>query len=163
MGSELSMTARVEITKKYVREYARAAKKERGKLLDEVVAVTGWSRDNARRRLSGAASPGPRQVKSTRKQRPRKYSYDATKVLQRVWAFSGGQCGKYLAVTMRQHLDALERHGELAFDKAYYSAQVREELLAMSAASIDRYLAPARHKDPLRGLSATKGGVRCSV
>ena len=155
MGSKLSVSARVEITKKYARAYAKASKKDRGRLLDEVVAVTGWSRDNARRRLSTAAKPGPRPVAS-RKPRARKFSYDATKVLQRVWASNGGQCGKYLAVAMPDLLDALERHGELVAGKARYSPEVRDELLAMSPATIDRYLAPARAKDPLRGISTTK-------
>lgn len=41
MGSELSMATRVEITKKYARAYAKASKKERGRLLDEVIGVTG--------------------------------------------------------------------------------------------------------------------------
>ncbi|MEJ1090055.1 transposase family protein [Microbacterium sp. Mu-80] len=156
MGSELSMGARVEITKKYAREYARASKKARGRLLDEVVAVTGWSRDNARRRLAAAARPGPRPVAKPRKPRPRKFSYDATKVLQRVWAFSGAQCGKYLAVAMADLLDALERHGELVPGKDRYSPVVRAELLAMSPATIDRYLAPAKETDPLRGIAATR-------
>ena len=40
--------------------------------------------------------------------------------------------------------------------KARYSPEVRDELLAMSPATIDRYLAPARAKDPLRGISTTK-------
>lgn len=155
MGSELSVSARVEITKKYARAYAKASKKDRGRLLNEVVAVTGWSRDNARRRLSTAAGPGPRPVAS-RKPRARKFSYDATKVLQRVWASNGGQCGKYLAVAMPDLLDALERHGELVAGKARYSPEVRDELLAMSPATIDRYLAPSRAKDPLRGISTTK-------
>lgn len=149
------MVARAEITRKFARAYGRASKKERGRLLDEVVAVTGWSRDNARRRLAAAAKPGPRRVAS-RKPRARKFSYDATKVLQRVWAVSGGQCGKYLAASMPHLLDALERHGELVEGRQRYSDQVRRELLSMSAATIDRYLAPARHKDPLRGLAATK-------
>jgi len=83
------MAARAEITQKYARAYVRASKKDRGLLLDEVMAVTGWSRDNARRRLSTAARPGPRPVKTSRKPRPRKFSYDATKSLQRVWAFTG--------------------------------------------------------------------------
>ena len=39
MGSELSMAARVEITAKYARACAKASKKERGRLLDEVVAA----------------------------------------------------------------------------------------------------------------------------
>lgn len=38
------MAARREITKKYTREYGAASKKERGRMLDELVAATGWSR-----------------------------------------------------------------------------------------------------------------------
>lgn len=150
------MCARVEITAKYARAYLRASKKERGRLLDEVVAVTGWSRDNARRRLAGAAKSRPRAASPARRRRPRKYSFDATKVLQRVWVFSGFECGKYLAVAMPVLLDALERHGELVAGRARYSAAVRAELEAMSAATIDRYLAPARARDPLRGMTTTK-------
>lgn len=89
MGCEFSVAARVEITKKYARAYAKASKKDRGRLLDEVVSVTGWSRDNARRRLSAVAKPGSRLATKARKPRGRKFSYDATKTLQRVWAFSG--------------------------------------------------------------------------
>jgi len=150
------MRSRAEITAKYAKAYAKSSKKERGRLLDEVVAVTGWSRDNARRRLAQAAKPRPRAVKPARKPRERKYSYEATKVLQRVWALSGYECGKYLAASMSLLLDALERHGELVPGKARYSAQVRGELETMSAATIDRYLAPARAKDPLHGLTGTK-------
>ena len=50
----------------------------------------------------------------------------------------------------------MERHGELRAGQARYSPEVRAELEAMSPATIDRYLAPARAKDPLRGISTTK-------
>lgn len=154
------MTSRAEITSKYARAYAKAAKKDKGRILDEAVGVTGWSRDNARRRLTAAASRSPgsgRQVaKRPRKQRSPKYSYDALKVLQKVWAASGGQCGKYLAESMRLQLDLLEHHGELVDGTDRYSPGVREELLSMSAASIDRYLAPAKATDQIRGTSTTK-------
>ena len=125
-----------------------ADKRTKGRILDEVVSVTGWSRDNARRRLTSAAQSPPGAGRSVatrpRKQRAAKFSYDALKVLQRVWAASGGQCGKYLAASMRMQLDGLERHGELVDGVGRYSMAVREELLAMSAASIDRYLQPAK-------------------
>lgn len=55
------MGALVEITAKYARAYQWASKKGRGRLLDEVVGVTGGSRDNAsatRRGCKAAASPG---------------------------------------------------------------------------------------------------------
>jgi len=160
MESGLSMTSRAEITTRFARAYARASKKARGLILDQVVEVTGWSRDNARRRLTAAAkrSPGSGRSVARRTRRPRapKYSYDALKVLQRVWAASGGQCGKYLGASMALQLDGLERHGELAFGRDRYSPAVRAELLAMSAASIDRYLAPAKAKDQISGVSTTK-------
>ncbi len=120
MGSGLSMAARAEITAKYARQYARASQKDKGRLLDEVVAVTGWSRDNARRQLRAAAKPRP--ARPRRRRRPRKYSYDALKVLQRVWAFSGYECGKYLAAAMPTLLDSLERHGELVAGKRLFSS-----------------------------------------
>ena len=133
---------------------AEGAGPRRGRIGDGLVA------DNARRRLADAAKRPPgsgRQVaKKPRKHRSGKYSYDAVKVLQKVWAASGGQCGKYLAVSMRTQLDGLERHRELVFGVDRYSAAVREELLSMSAASIDRYLKPAKAIDQIRGVTTTK-------
>lgn len=151
------MGARHEITGKFALAYARARKKDKGKVLDEVCAVTGWSRDNARRRLARAVGPS-RVRKKTRRTRARKYSFDTVKVLQRVWAAAGGISGKYLAISMRLNLDLLEAHGELVPDVDRYTALVRTELLAMSAATIDRYLAPVRARSALRGKSATRPG-----
>ena len=154
------MGSRAEVTSRYANAYARASKKDKGRVLDQVVEVTGWSRDNTRRRLVAAVKRPPgagRQVaKTPRKQRASKFSYDTLKVLQRVWAASGGQCGKYLAASMRTQLDGLERHGELTFGVDRYSQAVREELLSMSAASIDRYLKPTKSADQIRGRSTTK-------
>jgi transposase InsO family protein len=160
MESGLSMSSRVEVATKYAKAYAKAAKKDKSRILDQVVEVTGWSRDNARRQLSAVSgrSPGSgrRVAMLVRKPRGRKYSYDAVKVLQRVWAASGGQCGKYLAVSMCFQLDALERHGELVFGRDRYSLAVRDELLSMSAATIDRYLKPVKATDAIGGVSTTK-------
>ncbi|MDQ1248209.1 MAG: hypothetical protein QG597_2581 [Actinomycetota bacterium] len=133
----MSMKARAEVTTRYAKAYVKAGKKDKGRILDAVVSVTGWSRDNARRRLVAAAGrpPGARRqvAKAPRKQRRVKFSYDSVKVLQRVWAASGGQCGKYLAASMRLQLDGLERHGELVDGVDRYSPDVRAELLSMIA------------------------------
>ena len=154
------MRSRAEVTTKYARAYAKSSKKQKGQILDAVVEVTRWTRDNARRRLVAAAhtpSGGGRRVASKpRNPRTPKFSYDALKVLQKVWAASGGQCGKYLAASMQVQLDGLERHGELIDGQDRYGPRVRAELLAMSPASIDRYLAPTKAKDQLRGGSTTK-------
>jgi transposase InsO family protein len=154
------MASRAEITSKYAKAYVKASKKDKGLILDQVMSVTGWSRDNARRRLAEAAKrlPGTGRGVAARPRKPRapKYSYDALKVLQRVWAASGGQCGKYLGASMALQLDGLERHGELEFGRDRYSPEVRAELLTMSAASIDRYLKTAKAKDQISGVSTTK-------
>ncbi len=154
------MASRAEVTTRYAKVYVKASKKNKALVLDQVVSVTGWSRDNARRRLTAAAGRPPGSGRQTarapRKPRSPKYSYDAVKVLQRVWAASGGQCGKYLAASMRIQLDGLERHSELTVGVDRYSPAVREELLAMSAASIDRYLQGAKATDQIRGVSTTK-------
>lgn len=153
------MLSRAEITSRFARSYARASKKDRGRILDQVIEVTGWSRDNARRRLRQAGvAPGSGRQVAVRPRRPRarKFSHDALKVLQRVWAASGGQCGKYLAASMIIQLDGLERHGELVMGADRYGPEVREELLAMSAATIDRYLKTAKASDQISGVSTTK-------
>ncbi len=162
------MQVRAEITRKYAKAYRRASKKDKGRMPSEVCAVTGWSRDNARRRLTAAGSaPARARVaprRSERRARARKYSYDALVVLQRVWASCGYQCGKYLVVSMPVVLDLLEAADELD-DEARDGPQVRGELEAMSAATIDRYLKPARERARVeaRGLTATKAGRACQV
>jgi hypothetical protein len=154
------MTSRAEITTRYAKAYGKASKKDKGRILDQVVEVTGWSRDNARRRLTAAAKRSPGSGRSVakwaRKPRAPKYSYGTLKVLQKVWVASGGQCGKYLAASMQVQLDGLQRHGELVEGIDRYSPTVRAELLAMSPASIDRYLAPVKAKGQLCGKSTTK-------
>lgn len=116
------MGSRAEVTYRCASEYVKASKKDKGRILGEVVSVTGWLRDNARRRLVAAAKTAPgvgRSVaKTERKPRGRGYSYDALLVLRQVWAASGGQCGKYLAASMRIQLDPLEAHGELVREPA---------------------------------------------
>ncbi len=161
------MQSRAEVTTKYAKAYAKASKKDKGRVLDDVVSVTGWSRDNARRRLVAAAKrpPGARRTvaKMSHKQRAPKYSYDAVKVLQKVWAASGGQCGKYLVVSMQLQLAGLERHGELVDGADRYSDAVRRELLSMSAATIDRYLKGAKATDRIKGVSTTKPSPCCGL
>jgi hypothetical protein len=124
------------------------------------VSVTCWSRGNARRRLVAAARPpgSGRQVVACQGDEAAvdEVLLRRDQGAQRVWAASGGQCGKYLAVSMWIQLDGLERHHELVFGADRHSPVVRAELLAMSAASIDRYLAPAKATDQVRGVSMTK-------
>jgi len=56
------MTSRAEVTSRYAKAYVKASKKDRGRILDAVVDVTGWSRDNARRRLQHCGARGTEHV-----------------------------------------------------------------------------------------------------
>lgn len=139
------MTARREITKKYARQYAKAGKADKGALLDALVATTGWTRDHARRAIRVASARHGPAAAVVRKPRPRKYSYDALVVLQEVWRLAGQPSGKYLAVVMDDTLERLVRFRELGKVADRATPQVLDEVRAMSAATIDRYLKP--HKD----------------
>lgn len=150
------MTARREITKKYARQYAKAGKADKGALLDALVATTGWTRDHARRAIRVASQrQGPARA-VVRKPRPRKYSYDAVVVLQEVWRLSGQPSGKYLAAVMDDTLERLTRFRELGKVAPRATPEVLQEVQAMSAATIDRYLKPHKDRAYPSMLSGTK-------
>src|SRR5699024_8040784 len=77
----------------------------------------------------------------------------------RVWRLMGMPSGKYMKPVMQDWLDALETHQELAFGRSGYNPGVRAQLLAMSAATIDRYLKAERDRLAVKGISTTKPGA----
>ncbi len=156
MGEGLSMAARQEITKKYAREYAAAAKKDKGRMLDELVGVSGWSRANSRRAIAAASKRrGPARA-VVRKPRAATYGYDTLKVLIQVWTVLGEPCGKYLVPIMEASLAQLEGFGELDQVAARLTEPVRAQLVAMSPATIDRMLRPTKAARYPAAKSATR-------
>ena len=128
-------------------------------MLDELVAVTGWSRANARRAVAAAARRrGPARAVQ-RKPRARTYGYDTLKVLIEVWTLIGEPCGKYLAPIMAATLAQLEAFGELGKVAERLNAQVREQLVTMSPATIDRMLKPTKDARYPAAKSATRPGA----
>lgn len=149
----LSMHERQAITKEMARRYVRAGKRERGLMLDELCALTGYNRSYAARLLrSRARAPARAPARRRRGRRP-VYGPELVAPLTKVWAVLGGICGKRLAAVMERTVAALERHGELEL-----TGEAREQLLAMSAATIDRLLAAKRRRLRLKGMSHTKPG-----
>jgi hypothetical protein len=63
-----------------------------------------------------------------------------------LWEASDRLCGKRLQALLPLLLESLERHGHLALDP-----EVKEKLLTISSATIDRMLAPVRKTSPGNG------------
>jgi hypothetical protein len=146
----LSMAERHAVTKQMAKRYARSTKKQRGRSLDELCALTGWSRRRAIRALAQAIDPKPRPPRAPR---ARVYGPEILEPLRFVWATLNGPAGKRLAPFMTEIVAALERSGELKVD-----AEVRSKLCSISAATIDRLLLPERARLRVKGRSGTKPG-----
>ncbi|MGL4340694.1 MAG: hypothetical protein ACRCSP_09795 [Rhodoglobus sp.] len=154
MEGKIPMAARRHVTNKLRTAYRRASKGDRGRILDEVMSTTGMGRSSVRRALTGPVLPDPAEQVDRRKLRAKRYGDDARALLEHVWALMGFPCGKYLAVMLELWLPLLITAGDL--DKPFATTETIAELEAMSAATIDRYLAPARRSMQLRGITTTK-------
>lgn len=131
------MATRQELILTVGRRYREASRGQRGDILDEFTKITGYHRKHAIRVLS-KASPPPENASKTR---PRIYDDVVIDVLILLWEASDRLCGKRLKALIPSLLGAMERHGHLDLD-----ACVKDKLLTMSAASIDRALKPTRSK-----------------
>src|SRR5436190_22291437 len=90
-GVGLSMAERRAVTKEMVGRYQKATKKQKGRMLDELCALTGWCRRQAVRALHDAASPRER---SPLRARVRTYGPDVFEPLRGIWATLDGPTGK---------------------------------------------------------------------
>jgi len=151
---KIGMAARRQVTNKLRGQYRKASKEDKGEILDRVVATTGMGRSTARRMLTGPRLPDPVGQVDGRTLRPRGFSDDARSLLEHVWALMGMPCGKYLVVMLGLWLPLLVAAGDL--DEPFATEAALAELKAMSAATVDRYLKPARDRTRIKGISTTK-------
>jgi hypothetical protein len=151
---ELELAVRRQVTATMTRKYRKATNGEKSLILDRLCEVNGWHRDHARKALREAMGaggpPAPR--------RPRApvltYGPEVIDALRRAWAVLDGPTGKRLAPAMPALVASLRRHGELDV-----TDRVADQLIAMSAATIDRRLAGDRQQLWAgRGRSLTKPG-----
>jgi hypothetical protein len=128
--------------------YRRADRAGKARLLDEFCAATGYHRKHAIRLLRD----GPPAARTGHGGRARIYSSVVIGALRVCVEAGGWLCGKRLAPFLGELVPALEAEGALRLEPL-----VRSQLLAMSAATIDRRLQPFRLQ-LAHGFSATKPG-----
>ena len=129
--------------------YLKAMKKEKGRILDEFIQVSGYHRKAAIRLLHRDGLPGKRK----RLGRQRRYGNEVVDALRQTWEASDRLCSKRLKPFLGELARVMRQHGEL-----HLSTAVEAQLCQMSPATIDRVLRPWRRLGGRRQLSTTKPG-----
>lgn len=128
--------------------YRQGTREEKGIILQEFCAVCDYHRKHAIRLLN--------QRKRGPTKRPgRRLVYHSTELvtaLKRIWLATDQICSKKLVAAIPLWLPFYER----TYEKL--SAKTTNQLLSVSAATIDRLLAPVRAKARPKGRCATKPG-----
>lgn len=129
------MATRRELIQAIAERYRTASRADKQKILDEFTEVTGFHRKHAIRALRQQA-----KISSTEPgMRSKLYDEAVVQTLTILWEAADRICGKRLKPAIPALLDAMERYGHLAL-----SPEIREQVLKVSAATIDRLLARAR-------------------
>ncbi|HET9090703.1 MAG TPA: transposase family protein [Acidimicrobiales bacterium] len=145
------MGQRHAVTKKMAAAYRRGTRGEKSEILDTLVKLTGWHRDHARHALKDS---GTITLVRPRKPRASRYPAHLSVALALIWTLSRYPAGKRLAPMLPTWVVMLRRDGDL--DLSDSDATL---LVSMSAATIDRRLAPERARLGLKGRSHTKPGT----
>jgi len=135
MNPLMTAPARRELVEALRQRYAAATREEKVRILTEFAAVSGLHRKSAIRVLNAEVEIAP----APRRGRPRLYVLAVEQALITLWEASDRVCGKRLKALLPILVAALEKHGHLALD-----AELRKQLLALSAATIDRLLGPTK-------------------
>ncbi|MCB8878544.1 ISNCY family transposase [Acidisoma silvae] len=150
---QVNMATRNEIVSTLRKRYQTADRTERGRILDEFVAVAGFHRKHAMRLLSEAGDKPSRQRADGRL-----YDDETREALIMVWEASDRICSRRLKVLIPILLEAMERHGH-----PLPTGDVCTKLVAMSAATIDRALNRAKARPRGRRRKASVPSVRLSI
>ena len=141
MGRNISKHTREELLAALRVRYGEASKQEKGRILSEFVAVSGYHRKHATRLLGRQCGDAGGQPPFGERRTRRVYDEAVKEALIVTWEAADRICGKRLKAILPDMVGAMERNGHLDVDP-----EIRERLLNVSAATIDRLLAPIRDR-----------------
>jgi hypothetical protein len=144
----MSQELKKECLEKLIGRYARRNRDGKSRMLDDLCEDYKYERKYAIKLLggglpsgSGQAHPGPERL------------YEMIEpVVQHIWLKAEQPCGKRLVPILRQWLPYYERR------QGRLSSRQRQLVRQISAATLDRLLAPARAQHGGRGRCGTKPG-----
>lgn len=141
--------SRSELIASYRRRYKKSSKKEKSRIVNAIIDATGYCRKHVIRALNAEVRV-PKRIERTRTSR---YAH-LYETLKRIWTWSNFLCGKRLKPFLPVLIKSLKYHKEIELSKDDEAL-----ILTVSAATIDRLLAPARKGMNPKGRSTTKPGT----
>ena len=159
----LDMKTRQKLTEETAKRYCLAKKKEKGRIIDEFVANTGYNRKYAIHILKNSARVKVTNFNNVRREsvqilrRPprkkriftRKYGDDVRKEVVRLWNLSRRLCAKRLVTFIHDNIDYFAK-------KFSYGQELKEKLRTVSESTIGRMLRGEIAKCAIRGISTTR-------
>ena len=146
----MSQKVRMDMLPRLRQRYAGRSREGKSRMIDELCDQLGYSRKHAIKLLNARAGWGGEP--NLHRGRPPKHGAATLEVLQRIWRAAEQPCGKRLVALLGLWLPHYEsEHGRLP-------ASIRKQVRQISAAQVDRLLAPSKAQGRGRVRSGTKPG-----
>jgi hypothetical protein len=146
----MSNASRGEYLETIQPRYKKANKSEKNKILDEFCKICGYNRKYAIRLLNEKLPPKCDWEKKKRGPKSKYNHPDIIKILTKIWSSTNLPCSKRLKAILPLWLPYYPYH---------ITEKVKESLLTISPATIDRLLSKHRNRYNKRGLVTTKPGA----
>ncbi|MFP3091027.1 transposase family protein, partial [Treponema sp. TIM-1] len=161
------MKEKKAVTRQVRSHYLKAGRKEKSAILDEFIQITGYkNRKYALRILNQpqalqallvvngkTVKLKPQKKKPANRQGKKIYTDEVIASLRLIWTFFWYKCGKLLAPLIRQQMPFIASWSAFAI-----TPDIRENLMKISPATIDRALKKDKAALALKGKSLTKPG-----
>jgi hypothetical protein len=159
----LTMKERRSVTAIVATRYQKVSKKEKNTILHEFTQLTQYNRCYAafllrshgkKLRINQKILLVGDLKKRTKRNRQRTYDDKVLLALKKIWFIMDCICGKRLAPILNELVPVLERFGEIELED-----EIRQKLLKISPATIDRILSEDKKRQALKTRSKTKPGT----